>query len=159
MSNTKDIVHLLPLNCQGLGDRHKRGRLIQYLTQQNIDIAFQQETHFTPNLLLTKFSYWHLYNSFGESNSRGCTILINKSLNFKVIDKVQDRNGRYILLNIEMQNNLFSLLNTYAPNDKRARDSFLIGIDTILTEQSNGIKILGGDFKQYRYNITVTKTK
>ena len=66
-----------------------------------------------------------------------------------MIDKVQDRNGRYILLNVEMQNNLFSLLNTYAPNDKRARDSFLIGIDTILTEQSNGIEILGGEFTNY----------
>jgi len=69
-----------------------------------------------------------------------------------VIDKVQDRNGRYILLNIEMQNNLFSLLNTYAQNDKRARDSFLIGIDTILTEQSNGIEILGGEFNELLSN-------
>ena len=61
MSNTKDIVHILSLNYQGLGDKHKRDRLIQYLTQLNIDIAFLQETHFTPNLLLTECSYWHLY--------------------------------------------------------------------------------------------------
>ena len=47
---------------------------------------------------------------------------------------------------------MFSLLNTYAPNDKRARDSFLIGIDTILTEQSNGIEILGGDFNEILSN-------
>ena len=53
MSNTKYIVHILSQNYQGLGDKHKRGRLIQYLTQQNIDIAFLQETHLTPNLLLT----------------------------------------------------------------------------------------------------------
>ena len=76
-----DLVHIMSLNAQGLSDFNKRTRLIQCLNYQTVDIVFLQETHFTTDLfntLAVEFSNWSIYNAYGTSNNRGCSILINK---------------------------------------------------------------------------------
>jgi len=83
-SNTiKNTTHLLSLNCNGLGDKSKRARLLQWLNYQRCDILFIQETHFTPAITMSlenEFIEWKLLHSFGDSNARGCSILINKKI-------------------------------------------------------------------------------
>lgn len=51
-------------------------------------------------------------------------------------------------MNIETQNNNISLLNIYAPNDKKQRNVFFDLISKILNEHSQGIKLIGGDFNE-----------
>ena len=89
-----------------------------------------------------------LYNSYGSSASKGASILISKTLNYDVIDYVIDKNGRFILLNIEISKNIYSLVNVYAPNDKTMRNTFFKSIDTLLRESALGIKLLSGDFNE-----------
>jgi len=86
-----------------------------------------QETHFTSDLIskiTSEFDNWKCYHSYGESNANGCSIIISNKINFNIIDSYIDTNGRYVLLNIEALNNVFSLLNMYATNDKKLRTQF-----------------------------------
>jgi len=39
----------------------------------------------------------------GASNSRGCTTLLSKTINYKVLIYDTDVIGRYIILNVEVQ--------------------------------------------------------
>ena len=152
MANTTKILHIVSLNTQGLrGDKMKRVRLKEWLKQQKADIAFLQETHFSlemTTILSNEFNDWKLYHSFGETNSKGCTILIKKVLDCKVIDIHSSNDGRYILINVETANNTYSLLNIYSPNNKNTRNAFFKNISSLLLEQSQGIKVVGGDFNE-----------
>ena len=124
-SNNKDIVHFISLNAQGLRNSAKRARLREYISQQKANIIFLQETHFTPDiktLIINEFNSFEVYNSYGNNLSKGCSILFEKSLSTEVIDFKTDQCGRYILINLELDKNIFTLLNIYAPNDLRLRN-------------------------------------
>jgi exonuclease III len=151
MTTLNEYVHIISINVQGLRDKLKRARVKQYILLQRAHIAFLQETHFTEDLKVLsvdEFSEWDLYHSHGDSKSKGVSIIIKKSLQYVVIDTYIDTNGRYILINIETQNNNISLLNIYAPNDKKQRNVFFDLISKILNEHSQGIKLIGGDFNE-----------
>jgi len=51
-------------------------------------------------------------------------------------------------MNIETKNNSYSLLNIYAPNDKKSRNYFFTHISKLLLEHSEGLKLIGGDFNE-----------
>ena len=146
-----DIVHFISLNAQGLRMKEKRARLGQYIIQQKANFVFIQETHFTVDLeylIKQEFNEFYIYHSYGTSNSRGCSILISKQLHANVTDTKIDDNGRYILINIELEKSCFSLLNLYAPNDQRLRNIFFKSLDDVLKNFSIGLKILAGDYNQ-----------
>ena len=74
LNNAVSTIHLISLNCQGLGDKRKRGRLIQYLNEQKSQIVFLQETHFTENVKLSlssEFTDWDLYHSLVNQTVEG----------------------------------------------------------------------------------------
>ena len=97
------ILHFISLNAQGLRDLSKRSRLMQWLSHENVKIISLQETHFSEEIKLkidTEFSSWQCYHSFGNSRNRGVSIFLHNSLNAKMNCVVQDNDGRYLLLNI-----------------------------------------------------------
>ena len=144
-SKQNDIVHFISLNVQGLRNKDKRVRFV-----------FIQETHFTIELeylIKQEFNEFYIHHSYGTSNSRGVSILISKKLNANVIDTKIDDNGRYILINIELEKSSFSLLNLYAPNDQRLRNIFFKTLDDLLKQFSLGLKILSGDYNQKNSEI------
>lgn len=149
-------IHILSLNAQGLRDKTKRGRMLQWLMQQNANILFVQETHFTDelsNLIRKEFSEWEIYHSYGTSNSKGCSIFLKKELNFNIIDYHTDVNGRFIIINTEIANSVYTLVNIYAFNDMKSRDNFFQSLHKLLNEFTQGLKIIAGD-----YNDTLSKT-
>lgn len=146
MSN---YFHIISLNCQGLRSGNKRARLKQYITMQKAEIVFIQESHFTPEIsdsIREEFDNWNIYNAFGSNLSRGCSILVNKKFNCDIINFSLDRNGRYVLLNILVDNKTYTLVNLYANNDKKNRNDFFQNIHTTIENEAQGILILGGDF-------------
>ena len=150
-SNHKDILHLISLNTQGIRNGAKRARLREYIIQQKANIVFLQETHFTPEIesvIKNEFLSFEVYNSYGNSASRGCTILIEKKLDAEVIDFKSDQNGRYVLINLDLGKNAFSMINLYAPNELKLRNVFFTSIDQLLKQFSLGIKLIAGDYNQ-----------
>jgi len=67
-------------------------------------IAYFQETHFDQNIEneINFNTEFNVYGSIGTSASRGVAIFINKAVNYKVIDKFTDENGRIVLLNVQI---------------------------------------------------------
>ena len=156
----------LSLNTQGLGSKLKRTRLIEYIKNQRVDILYLQETHFTIDICKTirsEFDGWDTFHSYGTSSSRGCSIFINKRLSYTTIDSHIDTLGRYILLNILLDDTTYSLLNIYAYNDKLSRNLFFDSINELVENNAQGLKIIGGDMndvleQEDRYNDN-SKTK
>ena len=73
------------------------------------NIAYFQETHFDQNTEneIHFNAYFNVYGSIGTSASRVVAIFINKAVNYKVIDKVTDENGRIVLLNVQIDDAVF----------------------------------------------------
>ena len=118
-----DIVHFISLNAQGLRNISKRARLKEWIFQQKADIIFLQETHFSldiEHLLKNEFDSFDLYQSYGNSNSRGCAILISKKLNANVIDTKKSGRSRWKIYIYKFRIRKYHLLNTKHIRFKRS---------------------------------------
>lgn len=139
-------LHVCSLNCQGLGQKNKRERLVQWCKSQKCDILYAQETHFVKNnaALSNNTDFGNSYHSFGRSNSRGVSIFIKKELQYSLIDTFEDSNGRILLINIEINDNILTLVNVYAPNCEKDRNIFFKKINNLIDKHRLGVIILGG---------------
>ena len=162
-----DTLHLCSLNCQGLGQKEKRQRLFQWAKNQKTHILYAQETHFTKNTILSlkqEFS-GDVYNSHGNSQSRGVSIFIKKELKYTIIDVHNDNDGRILLINIEIDENIFTLVNLYANNVEKNRNAFFKKVNNFIENYAIGILIVGGDLNDTltcadrKYSISTQKTK
>lgn len=117
---------MMTWNVRGLRDNKKRNKVFSWIkkhTNSNA-LVMLQETH----SLLKDESLWRneygsdIVYSHGTNDSRGTMILLGKGLEYKFKDKskqiICDSNGRYVILDIEIQDTPFVIINVYAPNDE-----------------------------------------
>ena len=131
MDNNDNSVKVITLNVRGLNDSLKRKKVFEWIKQQKPQIVFLQETFCTENLQPYLNSMWKgkMFHSLSDSNhSRGVSILLSENLDYKVINVHESKDGRKLMLNIEMLNNIFSLVCVYAPNRIKERSDFLKGL-------------------------------
>jgi hypothetical protein len=64
-------------------------------------------------------------------------------LNFAILDKCEDKDGRLLLINIQIDDTIFTLVCIYAPNCKTARNAFFKKVSSIWKAYGTGIPILG----------------
>ena len=91
-SATRDILHLVSANIQGLRDREKRARFKEWTLQHKTNIVFIQESHFTAEIMsaVTRdFHNWHTCHSFGTSSSRAAQILYMNQLTSKLLNQLR----------------------------------------------------------------------
>ena len=105
------MINLCSLNVNGIHGREKRNRVVQWIKTQKCSIAFLQETHLDEHIEneIKNKTNFAVYCSNGTSASRGVGIVINKSLNYEIMDKFTDEDGRMILINIQIENTVFSM--------------------------------------------------
>ena len=118
-----------------------------------------QETHFSQNIenkLIQDFK-GSLYQSNGTSNSRGVAIWIKKNVQFKLIDEYKDNEGRLLLINVEINNAIYTIINIYAPNNMNKRNTFFKQVDKFINEYSIGQIILAGDYNDILSKIETKK--
>ena len=96
--SVKNMINLCSLNVNGLQNREKRGRAIEWVRSIKCDIAYFQETHFDQNIE-NEINFNTDFNVYGSIYSI-YIIFINKAVNYKVIDKFTDENGKIVLLNL-----------------------------------------------------------
>ena len=150
-------LHLLTLNTRGLNDKIKRRTIFEWCKHQNADILFLQETHFTNNTILEIENEWNGgYHSLGTSNSRGTSIMFTKVVSLTLIDSVALDNGRGVLCDVQHKDSYFSLVNIYAPNIQKERNSFFNSTEQWIKEYSQGETIIGGDFNTV-YDVQIDK--
>jgi exonuclease III len=96
------VLQATYLTWSDSGQKEKRQRLFQWAKNQKTHILYAQETHFTKNTILSvkqEFS-GDIYNSHGNSQSRGVSIFIKKELKYTIIDVHNDNDGRILLINM-----------------------------------------------------------
>ena len=154
-----NILHICSINTNGLQQSEKRQRLIEWSKQQQCNILLMQETHFSQNIenkLIQDFK-GSLYQSNGTSNSRGVTIWIKKNVEFKLIDEYKDNEGRLLLINVEINNAIYTIINIYAPNNMKKRNIFFKQVDRFINEHSICQIILAGDYNDILSKIETKK--
>ena len=143
-------------NCNGLGDKIKRIAVFNKLKRKSTSaIFFLQETHCTEKSQVefqSNFESHDLYFSDGTSSTNGVITAIPKSLNINVIRQTKDENGRFLILDIEYENEIYTLANMYAPTRNFELDqiSNLTLFATLLFKDTFSANyILGGDWNLY----------
>ena len=140
-------IHLLTLNINGLQNDNKRLDLFQQLKNKAFDIIFLQETHTIPETSLkwekdwTGKSIWH---SGPNPKASGIAILFKQNLNFDIIRYETDSDGRIIKCFIQIQDQIFQLINIYAPTNPKNKKIFYNELPKIIENENN--TIIAGDF-------------
>ena len=154
MANSQIDVNVFSLNCNGLSDKVKRTSVFNHLKRKRKGIFMLQETHTTLNSEFTWKNQWgckKVFFSHGTSNSRGTAILISSDYDVSVLKEFKDEYGRFIILDIIINEARFTLGNLYAPTRNFEKDQ--IDVFKTFTEKISECNdenvILGGDFNLY----------
>ena len=156
------VFDVLSLNTAGIGDNFKRRKLFNYLKKScsSKGIVLLQETHSTVRNEAMWTSQWgcgkdSVIFSHGTSNSKGVLIAFRESIrNYKIRSAQCDASGRYIILDLKIDNCPFILINYYAPNDECQQLQALEEISNNLDRldfKENTKFIWGGDFNVIFY--------
>ena len=155
MSTHLKNIRINSFNCRGVRIYTKRQNIFAWLRQFFFGITFLQETHST----LTDIQHWSrewggkIWFAHGDFNARGVAILVSKELEdvFKIVDTIADENGRYIIVDCEIENNKIVLINLYCPTKDHlnAQNQFLDFIKKYIENFSDKNIILAGDLNTY----------
>lgn len=139
-------MRLCTYNASGLRDFNKRKQIFVLLKYKKVDIVFIQETHMLEEDLSMWQNQWggKMISAYGAADSRGMLILLRKHLNAKIKDINTDVNGRFIVVELEIDGIEIVLSNVYAPN--RDSPTFFAEVVAIVELYENPNVIWGGDF-------------
>lgn len=140
------MIRFCTFNARGLGDFVKRKKLYTLLKHKKIDVAFIQETHAKENEMNLWQSQWggNIAYANGTSSSKGVLILTGRDSQVKLGPSIVDLNGRFIIVEVEINDIKILLCNVYAPNVDTP--NFFVEIATKLEKFENSNIIWGGDF-------------
>ena len=148
---------LISLNCRGLANKDKRNELMYWLSHHvkgPFDVIMLQETHscqkdekIWTTHTKTHFSSYKTIFSHGTRASRGVTIIIKENF-FKLINHIDsDKSGRYIIIDLIINETAYTFLNAYAPNleEQNIQTEFWDHIYKKLCIKEDHQIIIGGD--------------
>ena len=107
-----------------------------------------QETHISKDSAITWEAEWggKAIFSHGSTNSKGVMILLNPKLDCKIEKVIEDKDGRYIITDIFLNQIRIVLVNIYAPNDQTQQVLFLKRLQQHLEPFADEHIVVGGDF-------------
>ena len=111
------MVVIISVNVRGISAPKKR-RIIFKECRERGQIILLQETHSTPeqeNIWQNEWGGKIIY-SHGTHNSRGVCVLFKKNCDFTLRRKTVDPGGRYIIIEINVDDTILCITNVYAPN-------------------------------------------
>ena len=114
----------LSLNVRGLRDKFKRKKLFNWFKDIRTDIILLQETYSSIEIEEQWKLDWGGENvifSHGSNHSKGCLILVNNNVDFKLIKEETGNDGRLIISQVEINGEGYCLVNIYAPNSAKDR--------------------------------------
>ena len=103
MQNTR--ITFITLNVRGINNQFKRRKIFRWIHDNNVDIAFLQETFSVKENEKQWTTEWggQILYSHGSPHSKGVMILFNPKLSIEIENREADEDGRYIL-NCKHQN-------------------------------------------------------
>ena len=141
-------ITISSLNVRGLGNNDKRREIFQWLRKKKFSIYMLQEVHCTERYFETWAAEWG-YTAFFSGiagNKAGIAILFNNNFAFKVLRQTCDKEGRYLVIDLEVGGLILPICNIYAPNKDDPICIFFQNIRDQITMFRCKEIILGGDF-------------
>ena len=141
-------VKIQSLNVRGLNKSIKRRSIFRWLHNQKFHFIFLQETYSSKDCAQIWEAEWggRVFFSHGSSHSRGVMTLVNPNLDFKVEKCIYDTNGRFLILDLLIDEFHVILVNIYAPNDASQQVTFFKELENQLDDFSQENIIIAGDF-------------
>ena len=146
-------LNFISNNANGLRSSIKRIKIFEYLKQKisGNGIIFIQESHSSEDT----FSEWkddfagQIFFSHGSTNSRGVMIGYHENENFNAKKISRDKDGRILIINAEIGDDAFVLINFYNSNTEKEQLKTLSTLEQLLDEfsiESTQNIIFAGDF-------------
>jgi len=112
--------------------------------KQNHHVLFLQESYCSKDLEPIWENEWSgkAFFSHGTNHSKGVITVINLSVNFKVEKGIPDKQGRFIILKLSLEEKVTVLVNIYAPNNVTQQVAFLKRLNQQLEEFAQDTIIL-----------------
>lgn len=137
-------------NVNGLADVTKRRMAFKMYRKLKSAVICLQETHIKSCLLPVLKCQWggEVFLAGESSQQNGVAILISKNLEFKVTVLASDVLGRYLMLQLEIDDRAFILLNVYFPTSgmARAQLDLLAELEQLLEQHVGENLYIVGDF-------------
>ena len=113
-----DNMTICSLNVRGLSNDKKRRETFLWLKKKQFSIYFLQETHSTNESGIYWRSEWGYSTIFTEfsSSKAGVGILFNNNFQFNILKCYTEPEGRFIIVDVETEEKILTLVNIYAPN-------------------------------------------
>lgn len=139
-------IRFVSWNICGIGSQSKQQKAINHLLRLQADICLLREIHLTDtrSTVLQSTNFPHIFTANYNSRQRGVAILINNKVKFNHNKSISDPEGRYIIINISIDNNPLTIANLYGPNNDDP--SFFHSFFSILKNLPSSDLIIGGDF-------------
>jgi len=134
-----DNINIITINVRGLNNQLKRKKLSAWLNDNNFHIAFLQETYCVNHNVayINKDLNGHVYHcTTTSSHSKGVLIWINNMLEHTIVNKAVSDDGRMVLLNINIQDTIYSLMSVYAPNVETDRCQFFKSVEIFIEQNA-----------------------
>lgn len=145
-----DDLKVVSFNVNGLNVPTKRRAIYDQLRSSKADICLLQETHCVSSLESIWATEWggRVMFSNRSSSSRGVAILFASDFLPPVQKVFQDPNGRFILIDIVLHAEIYTVGCFYAPTQDKPQDqaAFMDSVEAALDSMTNINLILGGDF-------------
>lgn len=137
---------ILSWNVRGLNVPEKRGIVLRELHRLKVQICYIQETHFVntkiPSFRDIKYPHAHHAPS-PDTKSKGVSILISKTVPWKLEEEWTDGTGRLLFLKGTIGPHKCTLANIYL---NTAPITFLTRALEQLDKFAEGLVMIGGDF-------------
>ncbi len=143
-------MNITTINVRGLNNQTKKDTIFHWLEANRYDIVLLQETFCTKENEQTIFGSWEgkCFHSFSSSShSKGVSILLSKHFIHKVINVFKCNDGRRILINIEHNDQVYTIVSLYAPTESVHRREFYNKTKVWIKEKSlnDNCIVIGGD--------------
>ena len=139
------------LNVRGINNKIKRRGVFEWATCKDIDILMLQECYCSKSNVTEWSDEWKgkVIFSHGSKHSRGTMVLFRKGFDMEIVTKIEDKNGRFIILKSIIQGETFILINLYAPNTMKEKQVFFKDLCSEMEGMNIGVTdkiIMAGDW-------------
>jgi len=145
-------LNVTSCNVRGLRNRNKCRALLQALTDNNIHVCLLQETYLTSecNEWLSELLHddYVCVSSFGTNHARGVSILVKNVNEIEIISKRCDNEGRIIMIQLNVLDEIYTIMNVYAPNNDKDRLALFGKVEKWIKTYAGSSEncIVAGDF-------------
>ncbi len=113
-----NLLKIMSFNCNGLAGNEKRRQVFNWLHNKDFSVLLLQESHSTENTENRWESEWggKIIFAHGTSSERGVAFLFKNHVIANVHEKIRDKNGRFFILDVTLNDIRYTLVGVYGPN-------------------------------------------